>query len=147
NAPQKDLSTLKQPAHDSIYIRNIDVESVTCSSGSTRLLATMENVQYQWNTGEMRSLVAQENICEKIPKNWQPCMPHSGADSEKMMEVFIGGLPRSIEGNVTASKPQTLEKLHYISQRAAGVMDHRYRASRGRFPNAAGMVIVTDRKI
>ncbi|GJX98349.1 hypothetical protein Tco_0355368 [Tanacetum coccineum] len=26
---------------------------------------------------------------------------------EKLMEVFIGGLPRSIEGNVTASKPQT----------------------------------------
>ncbi|GJR63983.1 hypothetical protein Tco_0010048 [Tanacetum coccineum] len=26
-------------------------------------------------------------------------------DSEKMMEVFIRGLPRSIEGNVTASKP------------------------------------------
>ncbi|GKC56499.1 putative reverse transcriptase domain-containing protein [Tanacetum coccineum] len=25
------------------------------------------------------------------------------------MEVFIGGLPRSIEGNVTASKPQTFE--------------------------------------
>ncbi|GKD65858.1 reverse transcriptase domain-containing protein [Tanacetum coccineum] len=31
-------------------------------------------------------------------------------DSEKMIEVFIGGLPRSIEGNVTASKPQTLEE-------------------------------------
>ncbi|GJY60508.1 reverse transcriptase domain-containing protein [Tanacetum coccineum] len=31
-------------------------------------------------------------------------------DSEKMMEVFIGGLPQSIEGNVTASKPQTLEE-------------------------------------
>ncbi|GKD13862.1 reverse transcriptase domain-containing protein [Tanacetum coccineum] len=29
-------------------------------------------------------------------------------DYEKMMEVFIGGLPRSIEGNVTASKRQTL---------------------------------------
>ncbi|GJU97051.1 reverse transcriptase domain-containing protein [Tanacetum coccineum] len=29
-------------------------------------------------------------------------------DSEKMMEVFIGGLPRSIEGNVTHSIPQTL---------------------------------------
>ncbi|GJW38642.1 reverse transcriptase domain-containing protein [Tanacetum coccineum] len=26
-------------------------------------------------------------------------------DSKKMMEVFIGGLPRIIEGNVTASKP------------------------------------------
>ncbi|GJW32188.1 putative reverse transcriptase domain-containing protein [Tanacetum coccineum] len=28
----------------------------------------------------------------------------------KLMEVFIGGLPRSIEGNVTALKPQTLRK-------------------------------------
>ncbi|GKA11252.1 hypothetical protein Tco_0690685 [Tanacetum coccineum] len=26
-------------------------------------------------------------------------------NSEKLMEVFIGGLPQSIEGNVTASKP------------------------------------------
>ncbi|GJZ52966.1 reverse transcriptase domain-containing protein [Tanacetum coccineum] len=38
-------------------------------------------------------------------------------DSEKMMEVFIGGLPRSIEGNVTASKPQTLEEVVNIAQR------------------------------
>ncbi|GKB38980.1 putative reverse transcriptase domain-containing protein [Tanacetum coccineum] len=33
------------------------------------------------------------------------------------MEVFIGGLPQSIEGNVTASKPQTLEKTITIAQR------------------------------
>ncbi|GJZ98155.1 hypothetical protein Tco_0670608 [Tanacetum coccineum] len=33
------------------------------------------------------------------------------------MEVFINGLPRSIEGNVTASKPQTLEEAINISQR------------------------------
>ncbi|GJU44472.1 putative reverse transcriptase domain-containing protein [Tanacetum coccineum] len=38
-------------------------------------------------------------------------------DSEKMMEFFIGGLPRSIEGNVTASKPQTLEEAINIAQR------------------------------
>ncbi|GKE30662.1 putative reverse transcriptase domain-containing protein [Tanacetum coccineum] len=38
-------------------------------------------------------------------------------DSEKMMKVFIGGLPRSIEGNVTASKPQTLEEAINIAQR------------------------------
>ncbi|GKA71073.1 reverse transcriptase domain-containing protein [Tanacetum coccineum] len=38
-------------------------------------------------------------------------------DYEKMMEVFIGGLPRSIEGNVTASKPQTLEEAINIAQR------------------------------
>ncbi|GJV88731.1 putative reverse transcriptase domain-containing protein [Tanacetum coccineum] len=38
-------------------------------------------------------------------------------DSDKMMEVFIGGLPRSIEGNVTASKPQRLEEAINIAQR------------------------------
>ncbi|GKB51180.1 putative reverse transcriptase domain-containing protein [Tanacetum coccineum] len=38
-------------------------------------------------------------------------------NSEKMMEVFIGGLPRSIEENVTASKPQTLEEAINIAQR------------------------------
>nr|GEW08342.1 reverse transcriptase domain-containing protein [Tanacetum cinerariifolium] len=39
-------------------------------------------------------------------------------NSKKMMEVFIGGLPRSIKGNVTASKPQTLEEAITITQRA-----------------------------
>ncbi|GJS95145.1 putative ribonuclease H-like domain-containing protein [Tanacetum coccineum] len=38
-------------------------------------------------------------------------------NSEKFMEVFIGGLPRSIEGNVTASKPQTLEEAITITHR------------------------------
>ncbi|GKD06130.1 hypothetical protein Tco_1181104 [Tanacetum coccineum] len=33
------------------------------------------------------------------------------------MEVFIGGLPQSIEGTVTASKPQTLEEATNIAQR------------------------------
>ncbi|GJS33164.1 hypothetical protein Tco_0531546 [Tanacetum coccineum] len=33
------------------------------------------------------------------------------------MEVFIGGLPISIEGNVIASKPQTLEEAITIPQR------------------------------
>ncbi|GJR88893.1 hypothetical protein Tco_0212904 [Tanacetum coccineum] len=38
-------------------------------------------------------------------------------ESEKIIEVFIGGLPRSIKGNVTASKPQTLEEAINIAQR------------------------------
>ncbi|GJY37954.1 putative reverse transcriptase domain-containing protein [Tanacetum coccineum] len=38
-------------------------------------------------------------------------------DSEKMMEVFIRGLPLNIEGNVTASKPQTLEEAINIAKR------------------------------
>ncbi|GJZ29127.1 reverse transcriptase domain-containing protein [Tanacetum coccineum] len=43
--------------------------------------------------------------------------PTTMPNSEKLMEVFIGGLPRSIEGNVTASKPQTLEEAITITQR------------------------------
>ncbi|GJV25609.1 reverse transcriptase domain-containing protein [Tanacetum coccineum] len=38
-------------------------------------------------------------------------------NSEKLMEAFIGGLPQSIKGNVTASKPQTLEEATNIAHR------------------------------
>nr|GEZ78934.1 reverse transcriptase domain-containing protein [Tanacetum cinerariifolium] len=40
---------------------------------------------------------------------------------EKLMEVFIGVLPRSIKGNVTALKPQTLEEAITITQRGCQV--------------------------
>nr|GEV45539.1 reverse transcriptase domain-containing protein [Tanacetum cinerariifolium] len=43
--------------------------------------------------------------------------PNMVPNNENLMEVFIGGLPRSIEGNVTASKPQTLEEAINIAQR------------------------------
>nr|GEV55105.1 reverse transcriptase domain-containing protein [Tanacetum cinerariifolium] len=49
------------------------------------------------------------------------------ANSEKMMEVFVEGLPRSIEGNVIALKPQTLEKAITINQRLMDqVIKHSY---------------------
>ncbi|GJT10502.1 hypothetical protein Tco_0857544, partial [Tanacetum coccineum] len=37
-------------------------------------------------------------------------------NNEKLLEAFIGGLPQSIEGNVIASKSQTLEEANNISQ-------------------------------
>nr|GEY37058.1 hypothetical protein [Tanacetum cinerariifolium] len=40
-----------------------------------------------------------------------------GPNTEKLMKVFIGELPRSIERNVTTLKPQTLEEAINISQR------------------------------
>ncbi|GJW26619.1 reverse transcriptase domain-containing protein [Tanacetum coccineum] len=43
--------------------------------------------------------------------------PNTVPNTEKLMEVFIGGLPKSIEGNVTASKPQTLEEAITITHR------------------------------
>nr|GEV66103.1 putative reverse transcriptase domain-containing protein [Tanacetum cinerariifolium] len=38
-------------------------------------------------------------------------------NTKKLLEAFIRGLPRSIEGNVTASKPQTVEEAINIAQR------------------------------
>nr|GEU56409.1 putative reverse transcriptase domain-containing protein [Tanacetum cinerariifolium] len=43
--------------------------------------------------------------------------PNMVPNTEKLMEAFIGGLPRSIEGNITASKPQTLEEAITITHR------------------------------
>ncbi|GKE98665.1 hypothetical protein Tco_0022016, partial [Tanacetum coccineum] len=51
------------------------------------------------------------------PFNFKVLCPTMVPNSEKLMEVFIGGLPRSIEGNVTASNPQTLEEAITITQR------------------------------
>nr|GEW52864.1 reverse transcriptase domain-containing protein [Tanacetum cinerariifolium] len=45
--------------------------------------------------------------------------PNMVPNNEKLIEVFIGGLPRSIEGNVTASKPQTLKEAINIAQRTS----------------------------
>nr|GFA88002.1 putative reverse transcriptase domain-containing protein [Tanacetum cinerariifolium] len=46
--------------------------------------------------------------------------PNMVPNNEKLMEFFIGRLPRSIEGNVIASKPQTLEEAINIAQREKG---------------------------
>nr|GEW40748.1 putative reverse transcriptase domain-containing protein [Tanacetum cinerariifolium] len=43
--------------------------------------------------------------------------PTMVSNSKKLVEAFIGGLPRSIKGNVTAFKPQTLEETINITQR------------------------------
>ncbi|GJS07214.1 reverse transcriptase domain-containing protein [Tanacetum coccineum] len=43
--------------------------------------------------------------------------PNMVPNSEKLIEAYIGGLPQSIEGNVTASEPKTLEEAGNISQR------------------------------
>ncbi|GJV46443.1 putative reverse transcriptase domain-containing protein [Tanacetum coccineum] len=62
-------------------------------------------------------------------------------DSEKMMEVFIGGLPRSIEGNVTASKPQTLEEAINIAQRLMDQVGHLTKNCRNKGPATRSNVL------
>ncbi|GJR35437.1 reverse transcriptase domain-containing protein [Tanacetum coccineum] len=45
-------------------------------------------------------------------------------NTEKLLEAFIGGLPRRIEGNITASKPQTLEEAINIAQSNGSLTKH-----------------------
>ncbi|GKC63032.1 reverse transcriptase domain-containing protein [Tanacetum coccineum] len=69
---------------------------------------------------EFYNLVVKGNDLKTYIRRFQELAvlcPNMVPNAEKLMEVFISGLPRSIEGNVTASKPQTLEKAINIAQR------------------------------
>ncbi|GJR16618.1 reverse transcriptase domain-containing protein [Tanacetum coccineum] len=69
---------------------------------------------------EFYNLVVKGNDLKTYIRRFQELAvlcPNMVPNSEKLMEVFIGGLLRSIEGNVTASKPQTLEEAINIAQR------------------------------
>ncbi|GKE06041.1 putative reverse transcriptase domain-containing protein, partial [Tanacetum coccineum] len=62
-------------------------------------------------------------------------------DSEKMMEVFIEGFPRSIEGNVTTSKPQTLEEAINIAQRLIDQVGHLTKNCRNKGPTTGSNLL------
>ncbi|GKE30258.1 reverse transcriptase domain-containing protein, partial [Tanacetum coccineum] len=69
---------------------------------------------------EFYNLVVKGNDLKTYARRFQELAvlcPNMVPNTEKLMEAFIGGLPRSIEGNVTASKPQTLEEVITITQR------------------------------
>ncbi|GKA76998.1 reverse transcriptase domain-containing protein [Tanacetum coccineum] len=69
---------------------------------------------------EFYNLVVKGNDLKTYIRRFQELAvlcPNMVPNTEKLLEVFISGLPRSIEGNVTASKPQTLEEAINIAQR------------------------------
>ncbi|GKF19070.1 hypothetical protein Tco_0067708 [Tanacetum coccineum] len=70
---------------------------------------------YKITWSEFKKLIIKK-YCPRTEELVVLC-PTMVPSSEKLMEVFIRGLPRSIEGNVTASKPQTLEEAITITQR------------------------------
>nr|GEU88955.1 reverse transcriptase domain-containing protein [Tanacetum cinerariifolium] len=72
---------------------------------------------------EFYNLVIKENDLMTYIRRFQELAllyPNMVPNSKKLMEVFIEGLPRSIEGNVTSLKPQTLEEIITITQRIKG---------------------------
>ncbi|GJR44484.1 putative reverse transcriptase domain-containing protein [Tanacetum coccineum] len=69
---------------------------------------------------ELYNLIVKGNDLKTYVRRFQELAvlcPTMVPNFEKLREVFIRGLPRSIEGNVTASKPQTLEETITITQR------------------------------
>nr|GEW03815.1 reverse transcriptase domain-containing protein [Tanacetum cinerariifolium] len=69
---------------------------------------------------EFYNLVVKGNDLKTYIRRFQELVllcPNMVPNSKKLMEVFIGGLPRSIKGNVIASKPQSLEESVTIIQR------------------------------
>ncbi|GKC30142.1 reverse transcriptase domain-containing protein [Tanacetum coccineum] len=72
---------------------------------------------------EFYNLVVKGNDLKTYIRRFQELAvlrPNMVPNAEKLMEVFINGLPRSIKGNVTASKPQTLEcNIPYFQSSAA----------------------------
>ncbi|GJY48578.1 putative reverse transcriptase domain-containing protein [Tanacetum coccineum] len=69
---------------------------------------------------ELYNLIVKGNDLKPYVRRFQELTvlcPNMVPNNDKLLESFIGGLPRSIEGNVTASKPQTLEEAINIAQR------------------------------
>ncbi|GJV89226.1 reverse transcriptase domain-containing protein [Tanacetum coccineum] len=69
---------------------------------------------------EFYNLVVKGNDLKTYIRRFQELAvlcPNMVPNTEKLLEVFISRLPRSIEGNVTASKPQTLKETINIAQR------------------------------
>ncbi|GJS42294.1 putative reverse transcriptase domain-containing protein [Tanacetum coccineum] len=69
---------------------------------------------------ELYNLTVKGNDLKPYTRRFQELAalcPNMVPNTEKLLEAFIGGLPRSIEGNVTALKPQTLEEAINIAQR------------------------------
>ncbi|GJY31965.1 reverse transcriptase domain-containing protein [Tanacetum coccineum] len=67
---------------------------------------------------EFYNLVVKGNDLKTYVKRFQELAvlyPNMVPNTKKFMEAFIGGLPRSIEVNVTTSKPQTLEEAITIT--------------------------------
>nr|GEV63151.1 hypothetical protein [Tanacetum cinerariifolium] len=141
--PPKKTSTSAAPAMTQAVIRQLIADRITAALEAQA--ATMANTNNtNRNTRSRKTLVARKctykefmscqpfhfnvnkmedefyNDLKTYIRRFQDLAllyPNMVPNSEKLMEVFIGGLPRSIEGNFIASKHQTLEEAKTITQR------------------------------
>nr|GFA42957.1 hypothetical protein [Tanacetum cinerariifolium] len=113
--PPKNISTSEAPAMTQAAIRQLAIDSVA---------TTLEHKQQTWKmlnanrNPEPRVAHVPRKCCYKEFMSCQPfnfrgidkLMPHYAVKFRETPEAFIEGLPQSMAGIVTASKPQTLEK-------------------------------------
>ncbi|GKE64043.1 hypothetical protein Tco_1518204 [Tanacetum coccineum] len=95
--------------------RNTGPREILCAKEDRVTFATVKKIE-----DEFYNLTVKGNDLKTYVRRFQELTilcPNMVPNTEKLMEAFIGGLPRSIEGNVTASKPQTLEEAINIAQR------------------------------
>nr|GEX22114.1 reverse transcriptase domain-containing protein [Tanacetum cinerariifolium] len=102
--PPKRTSTSAAPAMTQAAIRQLIVDGIAAALEAQ--VVTITNTDNPNRNTRPRETPELAVLCPNMVPN-----------SKKLMEVFIRGLPRSIEGNVTASKPQTLEEAITITQR------------------------------
>ncbi|GKE95392.1 hypothetical protein Tco_1580247, partial [Tanacetum coccineum] len=91
--PPKRTSTSEAPAMTQAAIRKLVADSVTAALEAQAAMMTNANNTNR-NTGEREAPVARKYSY----KEFMSCQPINFKDSEKMIEAFIGGLPRSIKG-------------------------------------------------
>ncbi|GJT45987.1 reverse transcriptase domain-containing protein [Tanacetum coccineum] len=101
--------------HDDPYMK------IGESSRKTSLERHEEQIEEILNhLDELYNLTVKGNDLKPYVRRFQELAvlcPNMVPNIEKLLEAFIRGLPRSIEGNVTASKPQTVEEAINIAQR------------------------------
>nr|GEX04633.1 reverse transcriptase domain-containing protein [Tanacetum cinerariifolium] len=117
--PPKRTSTSAAPAMPQAAIRQLVIDSITTALEAQA--ANMANADNTNRNPEPREAPVARKCSYKEfmtcqPFNFKALCPTMVSDYEKMMDAFIGGLPKSIEGNVIASKPQTLEEDNNIVQ-------------------------------
>nr|GEX78528.1 reverse transcriptase domain-containing protein [Tanacetum cinerariifolium] len=92
----------------------------SCSNCTEDCKKYYPRTEIQKMKDEFCHMTVKENDLKTYVRRFQELatlFPTMVSNSEKLLEAFIGGLPRSIEGNVTASKPQTLKESINITQR------------------------------
>ncbi|GJS05359.1 hypothetical protein Tco_0321867 [Tanacetum coccineum] len=118
--PPKRTSTSAAPAMTQAAIQKLITDGIAAAlEAQATAMANADNPNRNTEPREI-PVTKRGNYKEFIscqPFYFNVLCPNMVPNSEKIIEAFIEGLPQSIEGNVTASKPQTLEEAVNIAQK------------------------------